>query len=270
MRLHNTPCTVPAQEYAGKNARARRSYFRLCSIGGCGYRRHGSRARRLFARKAPGIRLIRIRYTDTATSCDVSISSNNAARRLALSAYLLLFSERSRAREPCPQPHGPPHYYHPFSGKSRTHHVRASRACRHNRALAREGRDALAVRRLYCSRRLTPPERAPFRQTKQIDERGTLSSCMQHHRRPHNSQNKKPHTHGVREKESARNKNKGNSTLRNIGHHACQQRSCSALSASLVPPDSVPLSPTAPWRPAIEPPARPNSTHFFMYVPDMT
>lgn len=47
------------------------------------------------------------------------------------------------------------------------------------------------------------------------------------------------------------------------------QRSCPALSASLVPPDSVPLSPTAPWQPAIEPPARPNSTHFFMYAPDM-
>ena len=46
-------------------------------------------------------------------------------------------------------------------------------------------------------------------------------------------------------------------------------RSCPALTTDLVPPQSVPLSPTAPWQPAPEPPPRVNSTHFFMYVPKL-
>lgn len=46
-------------------------------------------------------------------------------------------------------------------------------------------------------------------------------------------------------------------------------RSCPALSMNLVPPETVPLAPTASWRPAPEPPPRRNSSHFYMYVPTL-
>ena len=45
--------------------------------------------------------------------------------------------------------------------------------------------------------------------------------------------------------------------------------SCPALTTALVPPESVPLAPMAPWQPAPEPPPRANSSHFFMYVPPL-
>ena len=46
-------------------------------------------------------------------------------------------------------------------------------------------------------------------------------------------------------------------------------RSCPPLTTDLVPPETEPLLPTAPWQPAPEPPPRPNSSHFFMYVPPL-
>ena len=46
-------------------------------------------------------------------------------------------------------------------------------------------------------------------------------------------------------------------------------RSCPPLTTDLVPPETEPLLPTAPWQPAPEPPPRTNSSHFFMYVPPL-
>ena len=100
----------------------------------------------------------------------------------------------------------------------------------HNRALERARRSAtyqalddLRHELLAVSRRRNEPHSGKNKTNRRARHAPT---CMQHHRRPHNSSNKNPHT--VR----ARETNKGNNTLavRNIGHHAC----CAALLPSPV------------------------------------